>query len=59
MPTFVNDVIVTRNAAWFTDSRNTFLYRVPVGPGGQPGTQAQVQTVPLQRRHRWVAGSST
>src|SRR5918992_1215210 len=55
-PTFVNDVIVTRTAAWFTDSRNQFLYRVPVGPGGQPGTQAQVQAIPLTGAIVWVPG---
>lgn len=27
-PTFVNDVVVTREAAWFTDSVNPVLYRV-------------------------------
>src|SRR5919106_1949921 len=55
-PTFVNDVIVTRRAAWFTDSRNQFLYRVPVGPGGQPGTQAEVQAIPLTGAISWVPG---
>ena len=53
--TFVNDVVVTRTAAWFTDSRNQFLYRVPVGPGGRPGTQAQVQAIPLTGAISWQA----
>jgi sugar lactone lactonase YvrE len=52
---FVNDVVVTKTAAWFTDSRNQFLYRVPVGPGGQPGTQAQVQAIPLTGAISWLA----
>jgi sugar lactone lactonase YvrE len=43
--TFVNDVIVTRSAAWFTDSINPVLYKVPLGPGGEPG--ATFETVPL------------
>ena len=55
-PTFVNDVVVTRTAAWFTDSRNQFLYRVPVGRGGEPGTQAQVQAIPLTGAIVWVPG---
>jgi sugar lactone lactonase YvrE len=56
--TFVNDVVVTRRAAWFTDSRNQVLYRVPIGPGGRPGTQAQVQAIPLTGAiaATWVAG---
>lgn len=29
--TFVNDVVVARGAAYFTDSRRPFLYRVPIG----------------------------
>jgi hypothetical protein len=34
--TFVNDVIVTREAAYFTDSFRPFIYRVPLGPAGEP-----------------------
>lgn len=34
-PSFVNDVIVTRTAAYFTDSRRPVLYRVPLGAGGE------------------------
>ena len=32
MSTLVNDVIVRREAACFTDSFDAFLYRVPLGP---------------------------
>jgi sugar lactone lactonase YvrE len=32
--TFINDVVVTRSAAIFTDSRKAVLYHVPIGPGG-------------------------
>lgn len=35
--TFVNDVVVTREAAYFTDSVNPVLYRAARGPGGEPG----------------------
>lgn len=35
--TFVNDVVLTREAAYFTDSVNPVLYRVARGPGGAPG----------------------
>ena len=34
---FVNDVVVTKRAAWFTDSSKPLLYRVPRGPNGRPG----------------------
>ena len=45
--TFVNDVVVTRSAAWFTDSVNQVLYRVALGRGGRLGDQSAVQTIPL------------
>ncbi len=35
--TFINDVTVTRDAAWFTDSVQPQLYRIPIGPGGVLG----------------------
>jgi sugar lactone lactonase YvrE len=40
----INDVIVTRDAAYFTDSTRPFLYRVALGPQGQPG---DARTIPL------------
>ena len=41
---FINDVVVTKDAAWFTDSLMPVLYRVALGPGGEPGS---FTTVPL------------
>jgi sugar lactone lactonase YvrE len=35
--TFINDLVVTPTAAYFTDSRKAFLYKVPIGPGGALG----------------------
>ena len=35
---FVNDVVVTQDAAYFTDSLNPVLYVVPLGHGGRLGT---------------------
>ena len=31
--TFVNDVVITKDSAWFTDSMNRVLYRVPLDLG--------------------------
>ena len=42
--TFVNDVVVTRRGAFFTDSRQQVLYRVPIGRDGALGA---AQTIPL------------
>ena len=44
-PTFVNDVAITRRAAWFTDSRRPQLYRLALGKRGAP--RASARTVPL------------
>jgi sugar lactone lactonase YvrE len=35
--TFINDVVVTRSAAYFTDSRKAVLYVVPIGTEGALG----------------------
>jgi len=37
-PTFVNDVVVTRDAAYFTDSRRAAIYRLDLAADGTPGT---------------------
>jgi outer membrane protein assembly factor BamB len=37
---FINDVVVTHDAAWFTDSRDDVLYRVALGKGHQPAAAA-------------------
>ncbi|CAN5124665.1 hypothetical protein BH18ACT5_BH18ACT5_12200 [soil metagenome] len=34
---FINDVVVTKDAAWFTDTAQARLYRVPIGPNGELG----------------------
>ncbi|MFI7066215.1 SMP-30/gluconolactonase/LRE family protein [Kribbella sp. NPDC050124] len=33
----INDVVVTKRGAYFTDSFNPTLYKVPIGPGGALG----------------------
>jgi len=43
--TFINDVVVTRDAAYFTDSVVAFLYRVALGPRGEPSEQ--FEQIPL------------
>ena len=53
-PSFVNDVIVTRDAAWFTDSQSAVLYRVALNPGGTP--TGEVEEVPLTGDWQQVAG---
>ena len=35
--TIINDVVLTQDSAWFTDSAQAHLYRVPIGRGGTLG----------------------
>jgi sugar lactone lactonase YvrE len=45
--TFVNDVVVTHRAAYFTDSRNQQLYVLPLGRHGALPGQDEVRVLPL------------
>jgi sugar lactone lactonase YvrE len=53
---FINDVVVTTTAAWFTDSSKPVLYRVPLGPGGRPGAPSSFQVVELGGDYEQVGG---
>lgn len=46
-PTFINDVVLTADAAWFTDSRNPVLYRLPLPADGSLAGQDAVVTLAL------------
>ncbi len=50
-PSFINDVVVTKDAAYFTDSFQPVLYRVPLG--GAPG----VTVIPLGGDFTFVPGA--
>jgi sugar lactone lactonase YvrE len=53
-PTFVNDVIVGKDAAWFTDSRKPVFYKVPLGPHGELPAQSAVQTIAYTGEYQHV-----
>jgi sugar lactone lactonase YvrE len=55
-PSFINDVVLTRHFAWFTDSQQPQLYGVPLGRHGQPGGKASVVTLPLTGDWKQVTG---
>ncbi len=55
-PTFINDVIVTGNAAWFTDSMKPVLYKVPLGRFGALPPPSAVETLPLSGDYVHQAG---
>jgi sugar lactone lactonase YvrE len=46
-PSFINDVVVTCDAAYFTDSFQPAIYRVPLGPFGALPDQSSVERIPL------------
>jgi len=46
-PSFINDVIVTRTAAYFTNSSQPELYKVPLGPGGSAPAPDAFETITL------------
>jgi outer membrane protein assembly factor BamB len=54
-PSFINDVVVTPRAAWFTDSFNAVLFRVPI-TRGELGGQSDVETLPLSGDFQLVPG---
>jgi sugar lactone lactonase YvrE len=51
-PTFVNDVVLTKRYAWFTDSQQAQLYRVERTRTGRGAAKADFDTVPLTGK--WV-----
>ncbi len=54
--TFVNDVIITRTAAYFTNSFLPEIYRLPLGPRGSLPNPADVETIPLTGDFQFIPG---
>lgn len=46
-PSFVNDVVLTRGMAWFTDSLQAKLYGVPLARHGKPAKASKLAVLPL------------
>jgi len=53
---FVNDVLLYRKAAWFTDSQRAQLYKLPLGEAGALPDPSEVETLPLTGAWAQVAG---
>jgi sugar lactone lactonase YvrE len=51
---FINDVAITKDAVWFTDSLNPVLYKLPLGPHG--ALPAAAQPVPLTGDLQYTSG---
>ena len=46
-PAFINDVVLTRDGAWFTNSSAAELYLLPVSPSGGLPDASEILTLPL------------
>jgi hypothetical protein len=44
---FINDVIVTRDGAYFTDSFQPYLYKIPLSPNGSLPDPNDIETIAL------------
>jgi sugar lactone lactonase YvrE len=55
----INDVVVTRDAAYFTDSANPVLYRLPLARSGQLPPADSVEVIPFRGDLRYDDDPST
>ncbi|MET1043207.1 MAG: hypothetical protein ABWX59_03670 [Microbacteriaceae bacterium] len=46
-PSFINDVVLTRGAAWFTDSQQAQLYKLPLERDGDLAESDEIEVLPL------------
>ena len=53
--TFINDVVITKDAAYFTDSMRPVLYKIPLGTEGELLSTTS-QEIPLGGEFEFVAG---
>jgi sugar lactone lactonase YvrE len=55
-PAFINDVVLTRDGAWFTNSQAAELYLVPIGPAGELPAADEIVTLNLTGEWTQQAG---
>lgn len=55
-PSFINDVVITNDAVYFTNSFAPVIYKVPLGAGGELPDDPQVITLTLTGDYQFVAG---
>lgn len=56
--TLVNDVVVLRDAVYFTESFQPVIYRLPLGKDGKLPAAGAVQVVPLGGEYTFVPGGA-
>jgi sugar lactone lactonase YvrE len=55
-PTFINDVVFTKHAVYFTESQRPWLYKLPLGHRGALPAASEVETIPLSGDYVHVPG---
>jgi len=55
LPSFINDVIITPDAAYFTNSFQPEIYRVPIDNNGSPSSFT-AETIPLGGEYQFTPG---
>jgi len=56
---FVNDVIVTNDGAYFTNSAEGVFYKIPLGPEGQLPDEKSILEIELGEEYQMVKGFNT
>jgi len=56
-PSFINDVVVTRDAAYFTNSFQPVIYRVPLANNGELPPNPTSEEIPLSGDYQFTAGA--
>ncbi len=57
LPSFINDVIITSNAAYFTNSSQPILYRVALNDEGQLAPNLTAEAIPLGGDYQFTPGA--
>ena len=56
-PRFINDVVITQDAAYFTNSQQPVLYRVPLENNGELPSSPTVEEIPLTGDYVFTPGA--
>jgi sugar lactone lactonase YvrE len=56
-PSFINDVVITEHAAYFTNSSQPEIYRIPLGDDGQLADPPTSQAIPLGGEFQFIPGA--
>ena len=56
-PNFINDVVITKDAAYFTNSFQPFIYKVPLEKNGQLPTPSESIAIPLGGEYLFSSGT--